>query len=351
MRYARFALPAFMMIFGVALLLSLQPSSTQAQTGPQFGTGWIAAYFNNPDLAGSPVISQSVAQVNLNFGAAAPIPQVPADNFSIRFTANAQFAAGQYNFTLVADDGARAIVNSQTIIDFYTAGDGQSNQTVAVEIQVAGTVSLVVEYVDRTGNAFVQFFWEPVGLEPTPTEGPSPTPTNTGLPPIPPGAITATVIRAGVLNVRDAPSLGGGVVSRILRGQTYAVVGRDPDARWFLLQLSGFQAWAYGYYLFIDGNEFTPPIASASTVFGFPPGVTDTGVLAQTRAGMKLRAQPNIQSAQTGRITWGAFLPVTGRTPAGDWYQVIWKGTVGWVFTGFLDIAFGDLNNVPIINP
>jgi len=338
------------MLCFTALLLSLDTTQT-VEAQPQFGSNWTASYYNNPDLSGSPAATESVAQVNRNFGANGPGFGVNVDNFSIRYTTTLVLNVGTYSFTLLADDGARAFVSGTPIIDFYGSGDGQQSQTVQVEIPATGNVQITVEFVDRSGNASVQFFYEPTAVEPTATPGPSPTPTNTGLPPIPPGAITGTVIRAAVLNVRDAPSLGGGVVSRILRGQTYAVVGRDPSARWFLLQLSGFQAWAYGYYLFIDGNEFTPPVASASTVFGFPSGVSDTGVLAQTKAGMKLRAQPDIMSPQTGRITWGAFLPVTARTPAGDWYQVIWKGTVGWVFTGFLDIAFGDINSVPIINP
>ena len=77
-------------------------------------------------------------------------------------------------------------------------------------------------------------------------------------------------------------------------------------------------------------------------------GVTDTGVIGQTRAGMKLRGAPTTLSDQTGRITWGAFLPVVGGTADNTWYQVVWKGTVGWVWSNFVPIRFGDLNNVPV---
>ena len=71
-------------------------------------------------------------------------------------------------------------------------------------------------------------------------------------------------------------------------------------------------------------------------------------MIGQTRAGMKLRGAPTTLSAQTGRITWGAFLPIVGRTADNTWYQVVWKGTVGWVWSNFVPLRFGDLNNVPV---
>ena len=65
-----------------------------------------------------------------------------------------------------------------------------------------------------------------------------------------------------------APFLGAPRVSRLLRGQTYQVLGRNEDTSWFLLQLSGTQAWAWGYYLAINGNEFSVPIVSPFTTAG-----------------------------------------------------------------------------------
>ncbi|MBK8025560.1 MAG: hypothetical protein IPK19_30225 [Chloroflexi bacterium] len=47
--------------------------------------------------------------------------------------------------------------------------------------------------------------------------------------PIPPGALSGTVIRAQVLLVRSGPFLGAPVVDRVLRGQTYQVLGRDEN--------------------------------------------------------------------------------------------------------------------------
>jgi hypothetical protein len=126
------------------------------------------------------------------------------------------------------------------------------------------------------------------------------------------------------------------------------VIGRDHNARWFLLQLSDRQAWAFGYYLAVNGNEFAAPVVSSFVTQGNP--ASQTGVVAVAEAGLKLRALPTVNSEQIGRITWGAILPVTGRT-AGDgaWWRVIWKGTEGWVFSPYLRLIEGSITDVPTI--
>jgi len=336
---------AALALAGVLIGPALLAQPAQAQT---FGTNWTGAYFNNPNFSGVPAITRIDPQINFNFGTNSPAPGfVGNTNYSISWSAVQTFAAGTYRFTAVADDGVRVRIDGTTIIDALTPTG--AIQTINVEVAVAeGPRTINVDFVQDTGIAVIQFFWVPVSTQPPgPTATPAP-PTQTPLPPIPPGALRATVIRASVLNVRDAPSLGGNRIDRILRGQTYQVVGRNENATWFLLQLAGKQGWAWGYYLFIDGNEFNAPVVSGLSALGLPPGVTDTGVLAVTRAGLRLRAAPTVESAQIGRVDWGAFVPVVGRTPANDWYQIVWKGTVGWVAAGFLQIRQGSLDAVPI---
>jgi uncharacterized protein YraI len=344
----RFALPMLVLFF-LGIGLNFQPMEVQAQAS--FGSNWLASYFPNTALSGNPSITQIESQINFLFSTGKPpatsfLPTFPSDNFSIRFQSLVNFpTSGIYRFTALADDGVRVKIDGTTIIDNFTQTGTSTARTADVNV-TAGNRDIVVEYVEFTGNAVIQFSWTPVAVG---TVGPSPTATNTGLPPIPAGALTATVIRAAVLNVRDAPSLGGNVVNRILRGQTYQVVGRNDDATWFVLQLNGQQGWAWGYYLFINGNEFNAPVVAATTLYGIPPGFNDTGVLAQSEATIRLRLEPNVLSPQIGRVTWGAFMPVSGRTAGGDWYQVLWKGTIGWVASAWVEIRQGDYNNIPVI--
>ena len=318
-----------------------------------FGSNWTGQFYSNTTWSGSPALVRVDAAINFNWGAGSPqAPQVPTDNFSVRWTGVQTFSEGTYEFIASFDDGMRVVVDGNPIINSMGAGPLQTlSTTIAL---TAGSHTIVVEYVEFTGNAIAQLQWRlttapPVGtVGPSPTPGPTNTPQPTSLPSIPAGSITGTVIKASVLNVRDAPSLGGGIINRILRGQTYRIVGRNPQATWFLLQLSNMQGWAFGYYLYIDGNEFVPPIVSFSSLTNIPGGVSDTGVVTQALAGMKMRAAPTVASEQTGRIIWGSFLPVVGKTANGLWYQVVWKGTIGWVYSPFLKQLTGDLGNVPI---
>lgn len=305
--------------------------------------------FINP-IAGAnpvyPVLDMSWTGVPTD-ASGVPVPGVPADNFSVIFTSTQTLAAGTYRFRLLADDSARLIINGQEIIPPTTPNVEASTGAVIG----AGTYTFQVNFVELTGNATIRLQWglEGTGTVDGATVTPAPTavPTRTPLPPIPPGALTATVVRASVLNIRDAPSTGGNRLGRVLRGETYAVVGRDDDARWFLLQLGGYQGWAYGYYLFVNGNEFNAPIVSGNTVLGLA-GLPDTGVRVQARATLRLRAAPTTNAAQTGRVVWGSFLPVVGRNANNTWFQVVWRGTVGWVYAPFVQQLEGDLRNVPI---
>jgi uncharacterized protein YraI len=337
----------------IALILSMAVASTSAQN---FGTGWVATFYNNTNFSGT--ATATIANINgLNFNWASgvpiingvPVTGIGTDNFSARFTSTQNFPVqASYTFSVAFDDNIRVIIDGSVAFEEFTGGPIKT-RTFTRDL-TAGAHALTVEYVEVTADAVLQVQWNNGGpaatVGPSPTPGPTSTPAPTGLPSIAPGALSATVIRAAVLNVRSGPFLGAPRVGRILRGQTYAVVGRDPDARWFLLQLSDKQAWAWGYYLAVNGNEFNAPVVGAFVTQGSP--ASTSGVVAQTNAGMRLRADATIYSAQIGRIPWGDLLPVIGRTSDGTWWQVVFRGTVGWVFSSYLDVIEGDVSTVPV---
>lgn len=345
----------FLVIVAALACILFIVASLNAQ---EFGTNWTGVFYNNNQLADPAVATISnINGLNFNWSSGPPVvnglavPGVGNDRFSARFSSTQNFQQGAYRFTVTFDDKVRVRVDGQQVFEEWNdLPEFPKTRTFDVTL-TAGAHNLTVEYAEEQGQALLQLNWALVGPAPTPgpspTPGPTATPAPTGIPPIPAGALSATVIRAPVLIVRAAPYLGADRVGRILRGQTYAVVGRDPDARWFLLQLSDRQAWAWGYYLAVNGNEFNAPVVSSFVTQGNPAALT--GVVAQTNAVMKLRAEPSIYSAQIGRIPWGDILPIIGRTSDGIWWQVVFRGTTGWVFSEFLTILEGDLNSVPII--
>lgn len=313
----------------VALTLALTGLAVApVQAQDFFGDGWQAQYYDNPNLTGAPVLTNSIARLQLTFGESSPGTGVPADNFSAVFTTNETFQSEtEYEFVAIVDDGVRVTVGGQTIIDQFNSGAG----TYTGRLRTVGTQSIRVEYREGSGSASIEFFWR-VATQSARE--------------IPPGAITATVINASALVVRDGPSLGSTRIGTIRRGELFEVVGRDANARWFLLNLGDRQGWAWGFYLFVDGNEFNPPVVGQ---FALTEGLPDVPLTVQATSGIRLRSQPNVQSAQIGRITWGASLPVIGRSERGSWYQVVWKGTTGWVFAPNTRAINGNVNDVPFV--
>jgi uncharacterized protein YraI len=348
-------------LFTLVIASILFSSVTGIISAQQFGTNWTGEFFNNPDVAGSPVTTiTGINGINFNWGTGRPVVNgqtinVGPETFSARFTSTQSFQQGTYQFSVTADDGVRVFIDGQAVLNRFEGSQAAITNTFTFNM-IAGNHTITVDYFDGVGNALIQVQWGLVGggtpvlsatFGPSPTPGPTNTPAPTPLPPIPPGAMTATVIQASVLNVRAAPSVFADRVGRIRRGQTYAIVGRDDRARWFLLQLSDRQAWAFGFYLFINGNEFNVPVVSSFVLMDNPSAIS--GVVARAFSGLRLRAEPTVNSPQIGRIGWGDVMGVVGRNRAGDWLQVVYKGTTGWVYEPYTRIVEGDIGSVPIV--
>ncbi len=342
---------SIVLILSAALLLFAAVLTTGAQ---DFGTNWTGVFYNNTNFA-DPAVATLTGINGLNFNwpdrpvvNGQVLNAVNPDNFSARFTSTQNIlTAGRYTFTVTVDDAVRILIDGQERLNVPAAG----LQTRQFEADLtAGPHTFQVDFIELTAAAVLQLQWSlgaPGATQgPTPTPGPTATPAPTSLPPIAPGALSATVIRASVLIVRQAPYIGAPRVGTILRGQTYAVVGRDPRALWFLLQLSDKQAWAWGYYLAVNGNEFNAPVVNSFVTQGDPAAAS--GVTIQTQAGLRLRADATVYSEQIGRVPWGQILPVIGRTSDNTWYQVVFANTVGWIAASYTRPLRGDLSTVPV---
>ncbi|MFZ4827797.1 MAG: SH3 domain-containing protein [Phototrophicaceae bacterium] len=210
-------------------------------------------------------------------------------------------------------------------------------------------ILLLVSLVGMLGLFGLMTAQAQVTATPAPTETPAPTlpPTLTPLPSIPDGVMRGTIVRATVLNVRDTPFLAGKVLTSVRRGETYGIYGRNHDASWFLIQTAYGQGWVYGYYLSIDGNEYSPPVVTSYVIY--PEPATSSTVTGRTTSVLKLHNEPSVNAIQTGRVDWGAILPVVGRTDGGHYLQVVWKGTLGWVYAPYVEIIVGEYDSLPII--
>ena len=136
-----------------------QPPPSGGGSIPQ--NQWLAQYFNNTDLAGSPVFTQYVPRgaypLDQDWGAGAPAPNVTPDYFSIRYEGSFYFDAGDYQFFARADDGVRVYIDNVLLIDAWYDGYKEPNNI--FRSIGAGWHTIRVDYYERVGAAFVRVWW------------------------------------------------------------------------------------------------------------------------------------------------------------------------------------------------
>lgn len=121
---------------------------------------WKGEYFDNPLLQGDPTLVRNDEEINFNWSTGAPSPQIPADNFTVRWTQTIAFSEGAYRFKARADDGVRVWVDDTQIIDGWLPN---VEQTFVGHIWLpAGNHTVRIEYLELGGNASVQVWREEI---------------------------------------------------------------------------------------------------------------------------------------------------------------------------------------------
>jgi glucose/arabinose dehydrogenase len=125
---------------------------------------FLAEYFNNLTLTGTPALSRCEATIDNGWGGGSPAPGVNADGFSVRWTGSHLFSAGSYEFTAIADDGVRAFIDDAVLIDQWH-DQGPTTYT-ASQTLTAGAHTVRVEYYENGGGADARFSWALIGGAP-----------------------------------------------------------------------------------------------------------------------------------------------------------------------------------------
>jgi len=138
-----------------------EPFFVQINAGPEPTpeiTDWRGEYFDNRELEGDPVLVRNDEEINFNWKRETPADELPADNFSVRWTREVEFNAAVYRFRLRFDDGIRLVVDDQLVIDEWEDG---SDRVVMVDLAMSkGGYDIKVEYYEHGDNARVHLSWE-----------------------------------------------------------------------------------------------------------------------------------------------------------------------------------------------
>src|SRR5215475_7794890 len=139
----------------VALMTAVfePPRPARADTG----TNWTGAYFNNRNLQGTPVFTRIDPALVFNWGPYSPGPGLGSSNWSARWTTAQYLNAGLYRFSITPDDGVRAYVDGQIILDQW---HDEAPTTYTVDVQVvAGNHAIQVDYYQHIGSATLSVYW------------------------------------------------------------------------------------------------------------------------------------------------------------------------------------------------
>jgi hypothetical protein len=120
---------------------------------------WKGRYFTNRNLKGDPVLVRTDTNIDFNWGAGAPAPGLPADDFSVKWTSHLDFAEGTYRFCARADDGVSVEMNDQLPYIIHEWHDGSGTYCNDVYVP-AGRHKVTVEYYEHLGGATIQFWWQ-----------------------------------------------------------------------------------------------------------------------------------------------------------------------------------------------
>jgi uncharacterized repeat protein (TIGR03806 family) len=128
------------------------------------GIGLTGSYFTNHTSAnpftGSPVLIQTNATINFNWGTRGPDPSVGATNFTVRWTGSVQPQFNEtYYFYTTADDGVRLYINGQLLINDWVDKTSATTQSNSLALVAQQLYNIELDYYQKTNNASVALSW------------------------------------------------------------------------------------------------------------------------------------------------------------------------------------------------
>ncbi len=121
---------------------------------------WVGEYFAGRDMRKEPVLVRTDSVIDFDWKWEAPIPDMPANQFAVRWTGSFYFKEGVYRFTTTTDDGVRLYVDDRVILSNWRPMRGVRYTTITLE---PGEHEVKVEYFEAMQAAKARVNWTQVG--------------------------------------------------------------------------------------------------------------------------------------------------------------------------------------------
>jgi hypothetical protein len=117
---------------------------------------WTGEYFSTRDMDKDPVLIRTDSVIDFDWKWQAPIPDIPVNQFAVRWTGSFTFEEGRYRFTTTTDDGVRLYIDDRLILSNWRPMRGTRYTTVALE---PGEHVVKVEYFEAMQAAKARVQW------------------------------------------------------------------------------------------------------------------------------------------------------------------------------------------------
>lgn len=196
-----------------------------------------------------------------------------------------------------------------------------------------------------------------------PVDTPTPSPTDTQIPPSP--SPTDTPLLNPIARLTAAAYLYRGpganypIVDRAAAGTTFPISGKNAAGDWWQIEIAIGPVWIYAPFVQVEGpidgigvvTATTLPRSPFPTITPIPspadaqtplvpsPTVTQLSYpVARLTADMNLRSGPGIDFPIVGAAAAGNTFRITGRHPAGEWWQIEVAAGPAWVYALFVQV-------------
>lgn len=120
---------------------------------------WYGEFFANESVFGTPVATTYKPWIGFEWEDKSPMPGVPKDHFSTRWTRRVHLNSDHYRFCAMSDDGVRIWVDGALVLDEWHPNNGVAY--CGITYATTGTHEVKVEHYEHGGNALLYVWWEP----------------------------------------------------------------------------------------------------------------------------------------------------------------------------------------------
>jgi PA14 domain len=121
--------------------------------------GVFAQYYSDKELM-QLFTTKTEMLINFNFGSGAPVPGMPTDYFSARWSGWIESRYSEvYTISTATDDGVRLWLDGKVVIDKWETQSGKEH-VYSIPLTAGKPVAFVMEYFDNAYSASARLYWQ-----------------------------------------------------------------------------------------------------------------------------------------------------------------------------------------------